>query len=203
MSKASAYKLFCLISILFIILMNNCTLYAQTEVEEEENDFVLDTISDEKKHSAGAASLMSMAVPGLGQAYNKSIWKVPIVYGGFFSFFYAFNFYGEKYNEYREAYIFRTDTDILTRDNFENRLSIDNLKRSMDFNRKWRDFSVIMIFIWYTINIVDASVDANLYDYDISSDLTFNVKPSLFNNPVPNFPNNSNPGIGVSFSYNF
>lgn len=161
--------------LIFCILLNAPTISAQ--VVDLKSDTVL--IDSTKKHSPTLATLMSTAVPGLGQVYNKKYWKVPIIYAGIgTSLYFAFS-NNTEFKRYKAAYLLRVDEDESTLDEFEGILTEDNLKTNMDAFRRNRDFSYIIAGLFYIMNIVDASVDAHLFTFPVNDNLTFNFEPSL------------------------
>lgn len=142
-------------------------------------------IPDPKK-----ALWLAIAFPGGGQIYNRKYWKLPIVYGGFLGCYYALSWNNNMYRDYSQAYIDIMDSDPNSKSymnfipptydvdaNFE-RLK-DIFKRKKDFYRRYRDLSFFCMLAVYGLSIVDAYVDAELSSFDISSDLTMKVKPSV------------------------
>jgi len=141
---------------------------------------------DEVVHSPRKATLYSAVLPGLGQVYNKKYWKLPLIYGGFAGFAYAINWNNDKYVLYRQAYYDITDTDPKTNSfldikevmyyNMNNASDVrefgDKLKQAKDGARRYRDMNIIFTAAFYALNIIDASVDAHFFNFDISDDLT-------------------------------
>jgi hypothetical protein len=132
-----------------------------------------------KKHSPKMASIMSAALPGLGQIYNKKYWKVPIIYAAFAADYFAYAYNHEGYKTYKKAYLYRTDDDSTTIDEFVDLLDDETLKSERDEFRKFRDLNYIIAVGIYILNIVDASVDAHLFYFDVSDDLSLEFKPAL------------------------
>ncbi len=124
-------------------------------------------------HSPTKASIMSAILPGAGQVYNKKYWKVPLIYavGGYLG--YAVWYNNKEYQRFKKDYKAVADNDPNTVDEFNGQVPADQLKYVKDQYRRQRDFSFMTLSVWYVLNIVDASVDANLYDFDISDDLSF------------------------------
>lgn len=124
---------------------------------------------------------MSALVPGLGQVYNQKYWKVPIIYAGFTGLLYYANYNNFIYKKYKNSYdiklrIANGETGLV--DNYEN-LSSDNLEQVMQNWRRYRDLMYISIGLLYVAQILDANVDAHLFDFDMSEDLTLHVEPLL------------------------
>jgi hypothetical protein len=142
------------------------------------------------EHSPRKATIYSAILPGLGQIYNRKYWKVPIIYGGFATFGYFINFNNDLYIKYRKAYSDIIDEDPNTNSylklgvnpiNFEpDKIAqfTERLKRAKDGSRRNRDLVIISTIVFYAANIMDASVDAHFFNFDISDELTFNWTPA-------------------------
>ncbi|GIV32972.1 MAG: hypothetical protein KatS3mg031_0507 [Chitinophagales bacterium] len=133
---------------------------------------------DRRRHSVGRAVWMSAVLPGLGQAYNRKWWKIPIIYAGFAGLGYAISFNAKRWNTYREAYRLRVDGDTTTIDAFVNIYSESNLVTLKNYYKRNLDLSVIFTAVLYALNIIDAAVDAHLFEFDISDDLTLRIAPA-------------------------
>jgi len=122
------------------------------------------------------AGLYSAVLPGLGQAYNKKYWKMPIIYGGFIGLGFGINFYNNLYNKYRGELF-----DIL--ESGENRsasnLTEETLRRGIDKYRRERDFMIVLTAVLYFLNIADAHIDAHLKEFDLNEKLKMTVAPTL------------------------
>ncbi len=133
-----------------------------------------------KLHSPRKATLMSTAVPGLGQAYNKKYWKIPVIYAAIgTSLYFAFS-NNSDYKKHRTAYIALLDDDsttVVSKD-FSG-LSENSIKSGLDFHQRNRDLSFIFAGLFYVLNIVDAAVDAHLFTFPKNDRLSFNLRPSL------------------------
>jgi hypothetical protein len=146
-----------------------------------------------KVHSPKKAAIYSAILPGLGQAYNKKYWKIPLVYGGFATIGYFIGWNNNLYQTSKTAYADLTDKDESTASymnlkeiiyyDLNNPSDVENLKRgllrSQDYYRRNRDLLVILTVAFYGLNIIDASVDAHFFNWDISDNLTMNWQPSL------------------------
>ncbi len=155
---------------------------------------VNDTLAQEPQHSPKKAALLSAALPGFGQIYNQKYWKVPIIYGAEIYCYYQFNYFGERYEEYEEAYADMVAGKI---SQFENRVNQEDVKRVRDIYRRNRDLFVIIMAGVYLVNIMDATVDAFLFDFDVSKDLGMKVEPTTIHTDF------SRPVVGVKFSFSF
>jgi len=143
------------------------------------------------------AAFYSAVLPGLGQAYNKKFWKIPLVYGalGRSGYFYFNN--NKKYNKFREAYKLRQSGRSDQYDGVNGTfISNDGLKRAQTFYKKNRDLSLFLSIGFYILNIVEANVDAHLPDKALDTNISFN--PALFTAPVTNI---TMVGATISFSF--
>ncbi|MCO6498759.1 MAG: hypothetical protein J5I47_00080 [Vicingus serpentipes] len=133
-----------------------------------------------KFHSPTKATLMSVALPGLGQVYNKKYWKVPIIYGGIGTSLYFAISNQKNYKKYRTAYGNRVDgnENTVASEEFDN-YTDENLKSNMDFYQRNRDLSYIVAGLFYVLNIVDAAVDAHLFTFPKNDNLSFNLQPDI------------------------
>lgn len=127
-------------------------------------------------HSPHKATIYSALIPGLGQIYNKKYWKLPIIYGATGILIYAFEFNNEEYNKYKNAY---SDMDAGLITQFEGFTDKEALLRIKDNYRRNRDLNVILMAAVYLLNVVDATVDAHLFNYEINDDLSLNFQPAI------------------------
>lgn len=157
------------LTLIFLLLIFSFKIFAQN-------------IDDTTKvyHSPKKATIMSACLPGLGQIYNHKYWKVPIVYIGLGGATYGFFWNHDKYSTFHDAYAMRVDGDSSTVDNFEGLYSESNLLDLSNYYRRNMELSVIIFTFVYIINIIDATVDAHLYDFDISDDLSMRIQPSMW-----------------------
>lgn len=128
-------------------------------------------------HSPRKATIYSAILPGAGQAYNKKYWKIPIIYAGFTALTYFVVTNNQDYIIYKNAYKFRLDGDESTTDDFVGIYTDEDLVTLKNYYRRNRDLSVIGISLLYVLNIIDASVDAHLFYFNVSDELSLNVTP--------------------------
>ena len=156
------------------------------------------------KPNSKKSTIYAAIFPGLGQIYNRKYWKLPLVYGSFIGCAYAINWNGSQYNGYRQAYKDLVDNNPETdswkdyrygsylREDPENwtegmkRDFANSLKTVRDLHRRNRDLSYIVTVGVYAIWIVDAYVDAQLFDFDISPDISMRIEPVLFERTTNN-----------------
>lgn len=139
-------------------------------------------------------------VPGLGQIYNRSYWKLPVVYGGFMGCAYAITWNSTQYESYKQAYrdIYYDIADGTVSDDpaksynailpdgytIERMGGAETYKTRLNdwqnTSRRYRDISILATVLVYALTLVDAYVDAQLFDFDISPDLSMDVTPQLY-----------------------
>ncbi len=194
-SRGSILKYF----LVLVLLLPAFYVNAQQIVEADTIVPVQSLAEQEKEdiHSPRKATIYSAILPGLGQIYNKKYWKVPLIYIGFGTIGYFINWNNENYQLFRIGYDHLTDNNPETQDylkieavrrnnyNLDNLTEFNNLKTALskqqDYYRRNRDLLFISIVGFYGLNIIDASVDAHLFDFDISDDLTLKWEPSMMN----------------------
>lgn len=148
------------LKILILIFFANLIAFSQT-------DTLKNTKSSNVK-SPTKAMLMSAVLPGLGQFYTGSYWKIPVIYGLAGYFVYEIKQNDKNYKYYRD--LFRQSVQVSGGDY--------RYKRLRDFYRDQRDLFGIYLFVLYLANIADAYVDAHLYNFDVSDDLSIQILPA-------------------------
>ena len=138
------------------------------------------SIKDNKIKSATKASILSIILPGSGQIYNKKYWKVPIIYSSLATSIYFICDNQKKLTNYENAYIDRVNGRT---DDYIDVYNNTQLISIIDYYERNRDISMMITAAIYLLNIVDASVDAHLFDFDVSEDLSIETKPEIINTP--------------------
>ena len=174
-----------------------------------------DTVTGEKtfKPDPKKAVIYSAIFPGLGQIYNRKYWKLPILYGGFVGLSYAITWNNSHYQDYFDAQRALLDDDPANDHVWEKMLpygmdaeTADKnwfsgvLKDRKNYFRYYRDFSIILTAALYGLGIVDAYVDAQLFEFDVSPDLSMRVEPVIFKKADSNYLADSY-GFRCSFSF--
>ena len=190
--------------VVILLLLLASLAYAQDSIY-----YTPDTTSSEdyqyyvdltKKPDAIKAVWLGAICPGAGQIYNKSYWKLPIVYGAFMGCGYAISMMQNRYSGYKTAYL-DLYNDIqagtVSEDPSKSYIAVipdgydltyvggastwsTTLKNQQSIYRRYRDYSILATIVVYALSLVDAYVDAQLFDYDISPDLTLNVEPQIY-----------------------
>lgn len=158
-----------------------------------------------KTRNPKTAALLSAVLPGAGQAYNKKWWKMPIVYSGLGTATYFIITNRAEYVRYRDAYVIDNDTldglisefnpGDLSQSQYEQLLRLE--RQYADQYRTWMEYAFIGFFAVYALQIVDATVDAHLFSFDVSEDLTLNALPTF------QYTATRIPVTGVRLSLNF
>ena len=145
-----------------------------------------------RKPDPSTTTWLALVFPGGGQIYNRKFWKLPIVYGGFVGCLYAYNWNGQMYKDYRQAYLDIMDSDPNTdsyKDFFRPGYDFDTnreyltevFKKRKDRYRRWRDLSIFSFIGVYALSVIDAYVDAQLSHFDISDDIHLSIEPEIIN----------------------
>ncbi|PQJ69582.1 DUF5683 domain-containing protein [Polaribacter butkevichii] len=144
------------------------------------------------------AAFYSAIFPGMGQVYNKKYWKAPIVWGAMGTSIYYYLDNNKEYKRYRTAYKLRKNNlvDEFTVDGKEV-ISLETLERAQDQLRENRDMSLLTTVILYVLQIVEASVNAHLLQFNTDDNLSF--KPTFLNDPIYV----EAPKVGLTIKYNF
>jgi len=160
-----------------------------------------DTLVKKAKHDPHKATIRSAIIPGWGQAYNREYWKIPIVYAAIGIPIGTYIYNNTWYKRTRDAYtiVINNDTANFSKINpklFYNGSPLDasSLQNYRNQFRRDQDYSLLVIFIAWGLNIVDATVFGNLKDFDVSDDLSMHVNPGY--NPVTKATN-------LGFVFNF
>ena len=122
------------------------------------------------------AGMYSAIIPGAGQLYTKKYWKIPIIYAGLITSAYYFRENENLYNLYKKTYLDRVVYGVRS-DALTNRYTDANLLTLTDHYRRNREVSALLFTLTYILNIVDASVSAHLFDYDMTEDISLNFQP--------------------------
>ena len=169
------------IIIALLIISFPLTIFAQTTQTKKSQDTSLLAVHNPKK-----ATIMSACVPGLGQIYNKKYWKVPILYAGFAVLGYFIVDNTKQYQDFKNAYLYEYgDSSKITLNKrsrgYVNTYTLDGLQQGKDYYKTYRDLSIILIGFVYVLNIIDATVDANLFNFNVTEDVSLQLKPVFGN----------------------
>lgn len=158
------------------------------------------------------ATWIALAIPGGGQIYNRKYWKLPFIYGGFVGCAYALHWNNQMYSDYSQAYLDIMSNDP-TRTSYLNFLPDGydvkgnltflqtTFKKKKDYYRRYRDLSIFAFMGVYILSVIDAYVDAELSNFDITNDLSFKVSPAFIQNSISS--KWSDQAIGLQCSITF
>ncbi len=189
---------------------------------QEEQSIMIDSAKVRKpkrdwntwKPNPQRALWLALVLPGAGQIYNRKFWKLPIIYGGFIGCIYALTWNNMMYKDYSQAYLDIMDNDPGTASynkflhlgvtiNSSNEERYKSLFKSRkDKYRRWRDLSFFVMVGVYAISVIDAYVDAELSEFDISKDLSLKVSPAVIPNHSGGSPLQAQ-SLGINCSLNF
>ncbi len=157
---------------------------------------------------------MALVIPGGGQIYNRKFWKLPIFYGGFVGCIYAMSWNSMMYKDYQQAYrdIMDEDPNTASYNKFLHlgrQINDSNIERykqifknRKDKYRRWRDMSFFVMVAIYAVSVIDAYVDAELSDFDISNDLSMKIRPAVIGSGLSRNPLYAT-SLGVNCSLSF
>lgn len=184
--------------LILLPLLFPCAILAQLDTNAAE-DVSPEMQARVEEHSVSKATWRSVMLPGWGQLYNKKYWKAPIVWAGMGTTIGFAIYHHQNYIEFRDAFNIRIDDDPNTSDNYEGIYTDNQLITIQTTYRRWRDLSIILAVGVYALNILDAYIDAHLYYFDISDDLSMNLKPILMNDPFAS--GMGSPGISLQLHW--
>lgn len=152
-----------------------------------------------KKHSPTLAAIFSAVLPGLGQGYNKKYWKIPIVYAGLGGLGFGVGYTATQFKGYRNAYRIAVDEDPNTNASYKGIDDAASLKEFRDFQKRNLDICSIILGVWYMLNIVDAAVDAHMFNWNMKDDINLSWQPTL----LYGGPNNNTATAGLNIRLGF
>ncbi|MCD8529166.1 MAG: DUF5683 domain-containing protein [Chitinophagales bacterium] len=157
--------------------------YAQIDANEEDKPFLTpeDTLQSVvvKRHSPKKAAMLALVAPSAGQIYNKKYWKLPIVYGGLAGLGTWIGFNAKNYKGFTNAYRLEIDNDSTTIGIFKGFTGENQLGVKRDQAKRNLDLSIILLSVGYALQVVDAVVDAHLFEYSITDDLSVKLQPDF------------------------
>jgi hypothetical protein len=197
-----------LLLLTFVLLLGNISIAQdsgsvytmandQKKKEEKLQGFESGDYEEMNPLAPAKAAFYSAVLPGLGQAYNKRYWKIPLVYAAIGSSAYAYVQNNKVYHKFRDAFKsrrmgFTTDPYYDLNDSGivigQPDVSDSSLQTAQERAQEARDFSLVLTIGMYALNIIDANVDAHLKQFNVNEDLSVDYRPDLLINPVTNSP---------------
>jgi len=183
-----------LVSIFFLFFLIGTT---SVSAQEELNIVVRDSIKGEEINplAPSKAAFYSAILPGMGQAYNKKYWKIPIVYAALGTGIGIYAYNNKNYHKYRDEYKRRLNGTEDPTGKLSNITDNQLISAQRQFQKN-RDLSLIITVGIYILNIVEANVDAHLLQFNVSEKLT--LKPDIYQNDL-----NYKKNVGLTLNYNF
>lgn len=151
-----------------------------------------------KNHSPKVAAILSAALPGAGQIYNRRYWKLPIVWGGLAGLGYLWVNENNRYQDARNSYISLIDTDPTNDIPFNGISNASVVQSTKNVYRNQRDMYLLFGILFYGLSIVDATVDAHFMNFDVSDDLSLKLQLDM-----RNYAYNAQPLPAVTCTLNF
>ena len=124
---------------------------------------------------AGKATLYSLLLPGLGQAYNGEYWKIPIYYGCLLGSVHFYSVNRKNYLRYKWIYDQATNPDI----QYDGPVQESTAKYYRDVYRRYRDYSVLAIAGFYLLQVIDANIFSYMRDFDLSDEIELSLSPAV------------------------
>lgn len=147
---------------------------------------------------AGKATIYSLLLPGLGQAYNGEYWKIPIYWGCLLGAYHFYDLNSTNYRKYKEIYKKATDPDVP----YEGPISAENALYYRDTYRRYRDYSILALVGFYLIQAIDANVFAYMQNFEVSDDLSMKISPTVIL-PDTQYAVTNTAGVGVRLGMRF
>lgn len=177
-----------------VCILFSFVLFSQEITTEIAQDSLANTSLETIALKPIKVSFYSAILPGLGQAYNKKYWKIPVVYAalGTSTYYYIYN--NNRFKEYRTAFkLHKLGQGELSQ---YPTLSLDVLQQAQEYHKKDRDLSMMVSVGLYFLQIIEASVDAHLQYHNIDNKLGFS--PTLIQEPI-----SGNTGLAVNVTFRF
>lgn len=164
------------------LLLVCCNLFAQKDSTKKRNTKIFSKPDPAKGHNPRIATYRSAILPGWGQYTNKKIWKIPVVYAALGTTTYIFFRNVKQYNEAKNAYINASDGNAandfqIPQPYFTIKDQPERIKTFRNQVRQNVDYTVLFFILFWGLNVVDATVDAHLKTFDVSDDLSLQIKP--------------------------
>lgn len=156
----------------FLCLICNSNAQTQSPIITSEDVILKDGYNP---LSPAKAAFFSAVIPGLGQAYNKDYWKIPIVYGALATPIYYYSINSNSYKRYRKAFKIRKAglQDEFTLDDGSELISTDGLVSAQKLLRQNRDTSLLTFIGLYVLQVLEASVSAHLLQFNVDDKISF------------------------------
>lgn len=187
--------------VLVFVLTSRVGLLAQNDTLKALEKANIDTLKTQKTpRNPRVATIMSSVLPGSGQVYNRKYWKPIIIYGGFAPVVYYARDQHQNYKKYyHDAALIEIDSlgnQYISGILQSNAKDVSGIESGLYRTRRARDLTIFIGVLWWGLNVVDAYVDAELSNFDVSDDLSMNISPIYNNISGQNY-------CGISFKFYF
>ncbi|MCQ2131197.1 MAG: DUF5683 domain-containing protein [Bacteroidales bacterium] len=151
-------------------------------------------------HNPGKATIFSILLPGLGQAYNGEAWKIPIYLGGLMGAYHFYDTNNINYKRYKRIHNEATTPDS----GYSESISAETAKYYRDIYRRYRDYSTVAIAAFYLLQVIDANVFAYMQDFEVNDDISMHIRPTVIT-PGTDFAfcSTGPSGLGLSLGFSF
>lgn len=133
---------------------------------------------DKKPRNPKTAMFLSSALPGAGQIYNRKIWKVPFIYAAGYFTFTQYQKNSSDYKKYYHDHLILDDSSS-TEQLIMGITDINVVYQKLSETGRKRSLFLLGTVLVWTLNVVDAYVDAELSNFDVSNNLAFNINPKI------------------------
>lgn len=195
--------------ICFLIGTNSVFSQVETTVFSDTVVSISDTIVTKTKkrffkkgHDPAKAALLSALLPGAGQVYNKKYWKTPVVYAGLGGFGAWLVYNAIELKSYTNAYRHHVEGTDSTA-NYNGYSSEGQLKFKREEAKRNLDISAIALGVWYVLNIIDATVDAHLFNFNVNDDISISLRPDVHMKAANSLDFENNIYTGINFKVHF
>lgn len=162
------------------------TLSAKSDTLKQKSTVVKDSARLALERLPKKAAWKSAIMPGLGQIQNKRWWKLPLIYGGYAAFVIAYQDNNKNYKIFLKEVQYRLANNQQPQNPDFAGYSFEGVVKIKDNFRRNRELSIIGGAVLHAVNIIDAYVDAKFFRFDISEDLSLQIRPAIQNQPVLN-----------------
>ena len=160
-------------------------------------DGVISYRPNERPHP-GKATIYSILVPGLGQAYNGELWKIPIYLGGIMGSVHFWTLNNTNYLRFKRIYLEATNPE----GGYTGPVAAETALYYRNVYRRYRDYAIVATIGFYLLQIIDANVFAYMHDFNVSDDLALSVSPTVIT-PETQLASNNNPALGLRLGFRF
>jgi len=185
------------------VLVNDSTQRAEGDSLAFTSDTTQVTAQQEaaiRKIIPRQATLRSLVLPGLGQAYNKQYYKIPFIYAGFGVMGYLFVRYRNLAQQAADGYgdlLYKRQTEVVINNQILTQANTTTAKAYYDLFRRYRDLNILLSIALWGLNIVEANVAAHLKTFDLSDNISMRVQPTVI--PMPGL--SMAPGVRVALTF--